>query len=173
MDTMLSIAHASAQQPSNPTLTRNGRRLVLVDIENLIGGAVLTADQVHWARTLLAHVIGLDNTDQVVIGTSHIGVAAIGFEWPNQRYVVESGDNGADLKLLEVLAENLDRKYDEIVLASGDGIFSDSVAHLTAAGLRVHVIAVDGTLARRLQMAATTITRLPNQYLAATLDGAA
>lgn len=170
---MLSGNAVSAQQPSTPVLARNGRRLVLVDIENLIGGAVLTADQVHWARAQVASVIALDDTDQVVIGTSHIGVASVGFEWPNQRYVVESGDNGADLKLLEVLAENLDRKYGEIVLVSGDGIFTDSVAALAAAGLRVHLVAVSGTISRRLQMAATTITELPNQYLTVAIGAAA
>lgn len=153
--------------------TLAGRRIVLVDIENLIGGAVLTADQVTWAKTQLVEAIGLVDRDQVVIGTSHIGLVTIGTSWERQRYVVRSGDDGADIALLEVLAENLNTRYDEVVLASGDGIFTDAVAGLAAAGVDVHVVAPADALARRLSFAASRVTLLPNQHTISALGGAA
>ncbi|MCD4532503.1 NYN domain-containing protein [Nocardioides sp. cx-169] len=149
------------------------RRIVLVDIENLIGGAVLTAHQVDWAKTQLVIAIGLVDRDQVVIGTSHIGLVTIGTRWERQRYVVRSGDDGADIALLEVLAEDLASRYDEVVLASGDGIFTDAAAALAAAGVDVHVVAPADALARRLSLAASRVTLLPNQYTISALGGAA
>src|SRR3954453_2091908 len=130
------LAHPAAQsvRPSQPIPSgvptsfcsnASGRRLVVVDIENLIGGAVLHPTEAAWARRRLTEAAALTERDQVVIGTSHVGLIHIGTAWTRQRYVVGSGPNGADLALLEVLAGNLPAKYDELVLASGDGIFAD------------------------------------------------
>ncbi|WP_051246566.1 NYN domain-containing protein [Nocardioides halotolerans] len=150
-----------------------GRRLVVVDIENLIGGAVLHHTEALWARRRLTQVRAVTETDQVVIGTSHIGLIHVGTAWTHQRYVVGSGPDGADLALLEVLAEDLPTKYDEVVLASGDGIFTDAVAALCAAGVRVHVVAVRNRLSRRLRLVASQITLLDQPYDAAAISASA
>lgn len=161
----------SSQEQSLPRHV--GRRILLVDIENLAGGAVLNARQVAWAKAQLVEAIGLNDMDQVVIGTSHIGLITIGTNWKRQRYVVRSGDDGADMALLEVLAENLASRYDEVVLASGDGIFTNAVAALGATGVVVHVVAPAHALSRRLHAAASHTTLLPNHYPVTALGRAA
>lgn len=96
-----------------------GRRLVVVDIENIAGGALTSAAAVVWAKQTLRHAVHLERADHVVIGTSHVGLLTIGCAWPDQRYVVRSGPNGADLALLEVLGENLPARFGRVVVASG------------------------------------------------------
>lgn len=132
-----------------------GRRLVVVDIENVVGGAVLTAAQAEWARRAIHDAIALGDQEQVIIGTSHAGLLATGVGWEGARLVVRSGSDGADLALLDVLAwEHIAERFDELVLVSGDGIFTDAVAALAAQGLRVTVLAHSECCAKRLQLAA-------------------
>ena len=50
------------------------RRLVLVDIENMIGGAVRDSDSVVWAKQQFDYLVDLRPGDHVVVGTSHIGL---------------------------------------------------------------------------------------------------
>lgn len=78
-----------------------------------------------------------------------------GLGWKGSRLVARSGENGADLALLEVLArERVEERFDEVVLVSGDGIFTDVVAALSAAGVHVTVVARREACSNRLRMAA-------------------
>lgn len=157
------IPSRGAATPTRPAATRlprknralRGRRLVLVDIENVAHGAVLAEEQAVEARRAVQEVIPLLDGDQIIIGTSHVGVLATGFGWPGTRLVVRSGDNGADLALLEVIAEEcIAERFDEVVLISGDGIFTEAVSALGARGVSVTVVAHPGGCSRRLRMAA-------------------
>ncbi|MDF2897943.1 MAG: hypothetical protein K0Q46_4729 [Rhodococcus erythropolis] len=150
-----------------------GRRLVLIDIENVIGGAVLHEDAARWAKTQTLKVIGIGAADHIVIGTSHIGLLPVGCAWTNLRYVVGSGPDGADRALLSVLDEDVESRFDEIVLVSGDGIFTDKIAALAARGLRVTVIAHPGGLSKRLRLAAHLTFYLTDHYADGALGGAA
>lgn len=132
-----------------------GRRLVVVDIENVVGGAVLTVEQAAGARRSIREAANLNGTEHVVIGTSHVGLVSTGLGWSGSRLVVRSGKDGADLALLDVLTEErVEERFDEVVLVSGDGIFADSVAALGAAGVHVTVLAPLGHCSKRLRMAA-------------------
>lgn len=132
-----------------------GRRLVLVDIENVVGGAVMAVEQATCARKYVEVAADVCADEQVVIGTSHVGVMATGLGWEGSRLVVRSGENGADLALLEVLTEErIEQRFDEVILASGDGIFADAVAALGAAGVRVTVVTRREACSKRLHMAA-------------------
>jgi hypothetical protein len=174
MLTTVQADHVSADlpiRPSSPTTSHHGthseRQLTVVDIENLIGGAVLHADDVSWARQRLTTATNLASDDQVVIGTSHVGLIHVGTTWTHQRYVVGSGPNGADHALLDVLAEDLPTKYGRVILASGDGIFTEAVTTLTSSGVHVHVVALRDRLSRRLRMAASQVTLLDHHDRAA------
>lgn len=135
-----------------------GRRLVLVDIENIVGGAVLTTEDALAARHRLEATGCIASEDQVVIGVSHIGLLNSGLAWVGARMCCRSGPDGADLVLLDVVRhENVAERFDEVVLASGDGIFADMVAKLAGAGVRTTVIAPAGHCSRRLQMACDEI----------------
>lgn len=137
-----------------------GRRLVVVDIENVVGGAVMTAEEAAWAHRYVQHAVGLNEGEQVVIGTSHIGFLPTGLGWPDSpgkpRLLIRSGEDGADLTLLEVLTEErIEERFDEVALVSGDHIFTEAVAALGAAGVEVTVVAHLDGCSKRLRMAAS------------------
>ena len=133
-----------------------GRCLVLVDIENVVGGAVMAVEEAASAHQSIDDAVPLSGREHIVIGTSHIGVLASWLGWSGPRIVTRSGENGADLALLEVLTgERVEERFDEVVLVSGDGIFTEAVAELGAAGVAVTVVARRGRCSKRLRMAAS------------------
>jgi hypothetical protein len=132
-----------------------GRRLVVVDMENVVGGAIMTVEHAVGAHLCIEAAVGLHGDEHVVIGTSHFGLLSAGLGWAGPRLLARSDENGADLVLLAVLTEeHVEERFDEVVLVSGDGIFTDAVTALGAAGVRVTVVARRGTCSRRLRMAA-------------------
>lgn len=143
------------------------RRLFVVDIENVVGGLCSSQEMATWARLALEAVLPPSVGDHVVVGTCHLGLLPAGCGWQGPRYVVGSGRDGADLALLEVLAEGVDRRFDELVIVSGDGIFADAAARLGGAGLAVTVVAHQDGLSRRLRMAATKVVLFDSSYAAA------
>lgn len=151
--------HKPATVQSRPALAQ-GRQLVLVDIENIAGGACLTDTAVRRAKTQLGGTGQIGQADHVVIGTSHIGLVQIGSNWDGVRYVVRSGPDGADLALLEVLGENVAERFESVVLASGDGIFAPTIAEFAAIGIPTTVIGRRGHIARRLLLVASRVIYL-------------
>lgn len=133
-----------------------GRRLVLVDLENVVGGGVSDVGVADAAWTVIEGIYGDRDTDQVVAGVSHFSMFAAGAGRSSIRIAPpRSGPDGADLALLEVLeGEHVAERFAEVVLVSGDGKFTDEVASLGTQGVRVTVLARRGGLSRRLRMAA-------------------
>lgn len=131
------------------------RRIVLIDIENIVGGGVSLPRQVHGAQAAIAAAIGPCDQDHVVVAYGRFGVDVVGFEWAGPRRLVFcGGSNGADLELLDILeSEGVGDRFEEVVVVSGDGIFADVVALL---GLRTDVTVVSRpeSCSRRLRMAA-------------------
>jgi hypothetical protein len=146
--------HAGALPPKKRSF--RGRRLVIVDIENVVEGAVMTLQQAAEARACVAEAIRLEPTDHVVIGTSHVGVLSVGLGWTgNPRIVARSGENGADLALLDVLTdERVSERFDDVVIVSGDGVFADCAAGLGAAGVAVTVASRREACSTRLRVSA-------------------
>lgn len=115
----------------------------------------MAVEQAKAARALLRDVVTLSGQEQVVIGSSHVGAFPSLLGWPGSRILLRSGENGADLVLLEVLTgERVEERFDEVVLVSGDGIFTDAVSMLGAAGVSVTVVAHPDGCSKRLRMAA-------------------
>jgi hypothetical protein len=149
------------------TTSRQVRDLLLIDLENLIGGSVATEEDVRLAIAL---------TTAVAHSTHHLTVIATGpklfpataWSWPpSARRLLGSGLNGADKALLDVLNnEAVDQRFDRLVLASGDAIFADSVAGLASKGLPTAVLARPSALSNKLRLAATTLNLLPEGLVA-------
>jgi uncharacterized LabA/DUF88 family protein len=60
--------------------------------------------------------------------------------------------------LLDVIeTEEPARRYDTIVVASGDGIFAEPVGRLCQEGCAITVVARRGSLSRRLRLAAPDV----------------
>lgn len=142
-------------------------RLVLADVDNLVGNAdAPEVDHVRLWRAIRDHAVRFDkHTRTIAAATSHSAFPAfyametVGV--PAQR-LVRNGVNGADYALLESV--DIDRLIrsglQEVVLASGDGIFTELALALRARGVRVILLVGRGTPAQRLLAACPTKVRL-------------
>lgn len=139
------------------------RRIVLVDIENVVGGSSALRDSVIWAKEVVEECISARPGDQVVLGVSPAGLLDLACAWTRVRYVMRPGLDGADLVLLEVLGENIADRFAEVVLVSGDGIFTNAVAELASQGVHTTVVAHPAGLSRRLELAANEVRFLPDR----------
>lgn len=139
------------------------RRIVLIDIENVVGGLAAVRDYVSWAKVVVGECVPAQPGDQVVIGVGPTGLLDLACAWKSVRYVMRPGQNGADLALLEVLGENIADRFTEVVLVSGDGIFTHAIAALAARGVKTTVVAQASGLSRRLELAAAEVRLLPAQ----------
>ena len=139
-----------------------GRRLVVVDIENVAGGASVNGLVASASRSRVDHAFVRRPTDHVIVGTCHIGLLHAGLAWPGARMVVRSGTDGADLALLDVLInERIHERFDDVVLVSGDGIFVEAVAELENSGVHVTLISDPESCSKRLRLAAGGVAWLP------------
>jgi hypothetical protein len=137
-----------ASQPTTEftaSLPFRKKRYVLADFENLTHGAKATCQQAAalWG-ILTQQAPGIAPHDHVVVGAARYVVrkyrAAV--DGANVKWVVGSdGPDGADRALLAAIdLRRVARDYDELVIASGDGAFTELARQAKALGLTVHVI---------------------------------
>ena len=146
--------------------TPQHRTLHLIDIENLVGSPSPTARQArrvreHYESTYVRY------GDHLVVACSHHAFIsnAVAWEWPHARHRVRSGEDGADLELLSVIEEeSVADRFEHVVVASGDGIFTDAVALLGQQGVSVTVISRYGSLSRSLRLASEQHLFLPDLF---------
>lgn len=143
----------------------NERTLHLIDIENLTGSSSPSADEVRDCRDLYEGAF-VGDLDLVVIACSHHAFPAVGWEWRSARHILRSGEDGADLALLDVIAlEGVAERFDNVVVASGDGIFANAVSRLGAAGVHVTAVSRPESLSRTLRLAAHCHELLPSLHV--------
>lgn len=134
----------------------NNRTLVLLDVENLMGGADPHEAVSQKAIELIESF--RDERTHVVVAASHRVAAWLPWRLPWVRWKWRSGPDGADLCLLAVIDhERVDERFGRLVLVSGDGIFALPVAQLAASAVHTTVIARSESLSRRLRMAAHSV----------------
>jgi hypothetical protein len=133
-----------------------GRRLHLVDVENLVGGGHVTRAEVERCSDTYERLGVVEPGDLVVVGCNPHEVLAVGLGWRRpHRIVMAHGPDGADEALLRVIeAEEVHARFTELIVASGDGIFAGAVHWLRGLGMRVTVVAPPTAIARRLSFAA-------------------
>lgn len=133
------------------------RRIILIDVENYNGGPVTSPNQARWCQHTLDAWIKPRKDDIIVIAADASTVTNIHLAWPSVRILTGFGENGADYKLLDVMEEDLPSRFSEMVLVSGDGIFTDHVDYLAAQGLLVSVYSHSHNLSARLRLAAHAV----------------
>lgn len=130
------------------SLSSRKRRYFLVDVENATHGAKATRQELAdlW-KVLTEQAPGVAPHDHVVVGASR-GVArkyrdVIGAH--NVKWVLGAdAPDGADGALLAAIDLNqVSRRYDELVIFSGDHAFAGLARAAKAAGLAVHVITTE------------------------------
>ena len=127
------------------------RKIFVVDIENAIGSGAITENDVLRVKDALEELYSICNQDLVVIGVSHSKNVFSAHTWTSARIVLKRGHDGADLALKKVLRdESIANRFREVVIVSGDGIFSEEAGLLRDAGLRVTIHAEIRRVATRL-----------------------
>jgi hypothetical protein len=150
--------NSSAATPTLRTWVPLGRRLVLVDIENLVGGSGITAASVSNALDSLRTAIGQSDHDvwTTACGPTLLSTAMSVF---STGVLLGWGENGADNRLLEFLEPDVVvGRYSSVVLASGDSAaFAAPVRELAALGVPTDVYLGAGYIGADLYRAARSV----------------
>lgn len=119
------------------------RELHLIDIENELGTGQVKAADIARFRTFYLKANNVPaNAHIVVASSSSQNLLESAFGWPGARTVWLPGHDGADRALLEIAyEENVEKRYDKVVIASGDHIFAEAAEALQSSGVKVKVFA--------------------------------
>ena len=133
----------------------------MIDIENIAGTSTPSSDAVYAAIQGLREALpGFDSAHKVW-ACSHRAAQTVAFAAAPDRQLWNSGPNGADRALLEVLdTEHIEDRYERVTVCSGDGIFADSIARLSGLGVVVGVAGRRGHVSTKLRLAGQQLTYL-------------
>jgi len=142
------------------------RRLVIVDVENVAGGAIQTTAAAAWARRVVEEAATVVPGEQVIVGVSSVdGLFHASKAWPQARVVLGFGPDGADHALLEVLRdESVGERFGRVSIVSGDGIFAEAAAALGSQGVTVTAFAWGACMSSRLRLAARRVVLLDDRH---------
>ena len=138
------------------------RTLHLVDIENLSGGCDCSIEGVSETASEYLNLFPSTEKDLYVLATSVRNALPCGFGWPTSaQRLMRSGENGADLALIEAYEpQEIALRFHQIVIGSGDGIFTELANELTALGCHVIVATRPESLSKRLSLAVHAVVFL-------------
>lgn len=136
--------------------------LFLGDIENLAGASSPTARDVQQIDSLIHRVFSHMRLQEVVACDAH-NAAVVWFNWLHDaRRLIGRGPDGADLELMSVLYyEEVERRFQRVIIGSGDHIFAEPAMRLAAAGVQVVVAVGRGYCSARLRRAVEDVVHLP------------
>ncbi len=146
----------------HPVIDHTPRACFLGDIENLAGRPTgPTCDDVRDIAAAVYKTFGHMELHPVV-ACAHCNAKCVWFNWPEARRLVRSGPDGADICLLDVIAnERIAERFGTVIIGSGDNIFSEAAARLAAQGTRVVAAIGHGRISSKLRMAVHDVVRLP------------
>jgi len=135
-----------------------GRKLHLVDVENLCGTGLLSVELVKVARENYLAQMNVGADDVVIVAAGSHNKSALAFGWQDARMVVRGGADGADLALCdEIVCSHYCETYSEVVVGSGDHIFAEPISVLTGKGLKVTVFSRARSLACDLRRVGASV----------------
>lgn len=135
------------------------RAIHLIDLENLIGSGRFTSASAGLALQIYRTRVHIGPSDLEIVGVSSgaamLAVHRAGF---TGRLAFVKGHDGADKALIEIMSnEGIHERFERLYCASGDGGFTDIVAHLGRHGAHVTVVANPKGLSKQLRMAARDV----------------
>jgi hypothetical protein len=123
-----------------------------VDVDNLLGDPRTTDERrIDLLFREYRRVADFADGDHVVVATgcNSRHVFAVEAAWPSACHRRRAGADGADMALLdEADWAARSRRYDRVVIGSGDRIFLEALDRLRAVDLGVEVVACARSLAR-------------------------
>jgi len=142
---------------------RSIRTLHVIDLENLASGVGKSAGEFLDVMDRYRSVIRIATDDLVEVAIDASAWRRVAFALPpSWRVRFGYGPDGADRALLHAVDPRVTaRRFDRVVIGSGDGAFVELAEGLTAAGRRVDVVSRRDALSRRLARAATVVVPLP------------
>lgn len=146
---------------------RHGRRLILVDLENLLGGSAAGASQVRDILHRLREAVGVTERDVMKIACGPrlltSAMTALG-----NGVLLGRGVDGADRRLVDVLESEPTGRFASVVLASGDAAaFAEPIRRLAERGTPTDVWVGRGHLGSALRLIARSVTHLPEGHTGA------
>ena len=148
-------------------MNTTGRAFHLIDIENLLA---LTRGRPVGARAgaLYDQVVGVGDDDLLTVGADVTRLFDISDAFPNARVCSGRGRDGADRALMKAVDIDLiARRFDTIVIGSGDNAFVDVAYRARQHGLNVVVVSRRTSLGRHLAAHADEVIEMPELELAA------
>lgn len=145
----------------------HGRCLALGDTENLSGLDPAFATSEDFERGLRDFITAAPITDgSPVVVASHPNERALfaaARAIPQARRKTRHGEDGADLALIEEIADPawVAVHFDYVVLGSGDGDFTNAVVDLRQHGVPTVVVSRSNQLSRNLASVAAELVLLP------------
>lgn len=157
------VAAAASAGAAGRHRRRRARTLHLMDLENLLAGRV-DCPAVAGLWHDYQRVTDFRWDDHVIVAVSKKNAAATFFALPAaiQRIVGRNIPDGADLALIE--AVDIDwaaRRFGQVMVATGDGIFTDTARRLHERGLQVVQVLGGGLPSARLYRQCSTQLYLP------------
>jgi len=132
------------------------RTAYFLDLDNLAGTGQPSADEIHRVLDQFEHVYKPCQSDQVYCAGTAISAYHCADYRPNYRVAVGRGKDGADQCLLELGdPDHVSRRFQRVVIGSGDGIFASIAREYTSRGMRVELLVGKGALANNLYRAIT------------------
>lgn len=139
------------------------RVLHLVDVENLCGGSRVSGDAVATAMHDYGVAVRVGSIDHVIVACSPQLAIPSHDAAPDARIPIGRGFDGADLALIGAAdAPDIVRRFDGVIIGSGDHIFASMAASLRLMGVPVTVVSRESSLSASLARAAQTVVRIPD-----------
>ena len=135
-----------------------------IDIENLCGTAILSTELVQEVKDEYFNVLQPNPDDLFIIGVSHFNLVAATFGWGAgvAKYVVQSGEDGADLALIEAMSlPCVLERFSKICIGSGDGLLTEMGKSLKLRGMFVEFAARQDCASREIFYSGCKYTLLP------------
>ena len=143
------------------------RKLFVVDIENAVGAGRIDEEACRRVKSRIERVYKPEDDDLTVIGVSHPNNVFPAASWEGARVLKRDGHDGADLALEGVLSgEDVEGRFGEVVIVSGDGLFSEQAARLRSLGVKVTVDSRASGLSRRLAASCSAVRLAPAKLAA-------
>lgn len=130
------------------------RTAYFLDMDNLSGSGQPTSEQVRCVLDEFERICRPCKSDQVYCAGTAITAYHCADYRPNYRVAAGRGKDGADKRLLELGdPEHVSRRFQRVVIGSGDGIFANIAREYARRGLKVELIAGKGGISRSLKQA--------------------
>ncbi len=139
------------------------RSLHLIDLENLCGSGLPPTSFIEKVWRTYRYGVLTSPEDHYVVGSSHIFASRAWFVLPAQgiQRRARSGKDGGELAILaDVDLDHAASRFDRLVIASGDGMFTEAAKAAREHGLHIHQVSGLGSCSRALAATAHTHSRL-------------